>query len=374
MLSVNAHDENERLLRRHATGRASVVNPANRFERIYVIDAATQTDSEDGSPRDLGRLPTRFWDDRTQTLISANDSPDLPFRFSLNPYRGCEHGCAYCYARPGHEFLGMNAGIDFESQILVKREAAAILRRELGRPGWTGEPLAMAGVTDCYQPAERDFRITRQCLEVLCAARQAFSIITKNALVLRDLDLLASAARRSTVHVYLSVTTLNPLLARRLEPRTSTPAARLATIRELAAAGVPTAAMIAPVIPGLTDEELPALLGAVKSAGAQTAAFQLLRLPGAVAPLFLSWLQATVPTLAARVEARIRDCRQGAVSDARFGCRMRGEGPYAEAIAGTFRTFRDKFGLDRPLPALDVQHFRPPRRDPDQLLLFPEHD
>ncbi len=351
-------------------GRASDARTPNRFERVHLEENADQLpwDAEaSGQPR---KRPTELLPDRSQTLIRENDSPDIPFRYSVNPYRGCEHGCAYCYARPGHETLGMNAGIDFETIILVNYAAPQLLRQELCRPTWQGDVIAMSGVTDCYQPAERKLKLTRACLEIFCEAQQAVAIVTKNALVLRDLDLLVRLAQKNLVHLNISMTTLDAQLARTMEPRTPTPATRLRTIRQLTDAGIPVRALIAPVIPGLTDQEVPRLLAAARDAGARAAGYQLLRLPLSVAPVFLDWLSASYPQAKDRVEGLIRQSRHGRLNDAEFGRRMRGEGPYAEAIRDTFRIFAKQYGLLAAMPPLDSSQFRPPRSQTCQLRLF----
>jgi DNA repair photolyase len=255
----------------------------------------------------------------------------------------------------------MNAGLDFESRILVKEDAPRLLRKELNRPGWSPEEtIAISGVTDCYQPAERKFRITRGLLEVLLEARQPCGIITKNALVLRDLDLIAQLAGLRLIHVLVTLTTLDAELARVMEPRTATPEARLRAVRELSAAGVPVGVMVAPIVPGLTDEEIPAILSAAAEAGARSAGWQMLRLPLAVEPIFRDWLAGQYPLKRERVEGLIRSVRDGNLSDSQFGRRMCGSGPYAEQIAATFKVFKKRFGLDRRLPELDATHFRPP--------------
>jgi DNA repair photolyase len=352
-------------------GRGSPLTPPNRFERQHhEPDPEAAPAPDDDSPGEARRVPTQFLPDATRSLIVANDSPDVGFRYSINPYRGCEHGCAYCYARPGHEYLGMNAGLDFETQILVKHEAPALLREDLNRPNWRGEVIAISGVTDCYQPAERRFRLTRGCLEVLSEAHQACGIVTKNSLMLRDLDLLVSLARRRLAHVYVSVTTLDAQLARSLEPRTSPPAKRLEAIARLAEASVPVGVMAAPIIPGLNDQELPAILAAARSAGAVGAGYTLLRLPLAVRPIFEDWLQRHRPLQARRILGRIRDTRGGRLNDSQFGRRMRGQGEYAATIAATFKAFARKLGLDRGLPELDTSQFRPPRSASGQQRLF----
>jgi DNA repair photolyase len=354
---------------RPAVGRGAQVAPANRFEATRLVDDFEQLDETDDVLDDR-RLATVFLDDDSKTIIRENDSPDISFRFSINPYRGCEHGCAYCYARPGHETLGMNAGIDFETKILVKRNAAALLRQELNRPSWPAETIAISGVTDCYQPIERKLRITRSCLEVLAEARQPCGVVTKNALITRDLDLLGPMAALRTFHAAISVTTLDHDLARVLEPRTSNPAARLKAIRELSAAGVPVRVMVAPIIPGLNDQEIPAILQAARDAGAGAASYVLLRLPYAVRPIFEDWLERNRPLAKPRVEALIRESRGGKMNDSRFNSRMRGQGAYAEQINQTFKVFAKKYGLDGPLPELHGPQFRPPAMDGAQRRMF----
>lgn len=351
-------------------GRGAKINPPNRFEIIHTEADHEQIGNDDDFFDGLSRPKTIYLPDASQSLITSNNSPDVPFRFSINPYRGCEHGCAYCYARPGHEMLGMNAGLDFETRILVKYEAPALLRAELGRKGWQGEQITMSGVTDCYQPAERSLKLTRGCLEVMVEARQAVGIITKNALVTRDLDLLAQLARERLVHVYLSITTLDDTLARKLEPRTATPQARLRAVRALADAGVPVGVMTAPVIPGLNDEEVPVLLDAAREAGAMSAGYVLLRLPFAVRPIFENWVTEHYPDKAERILARIRATRDGRMNDSTWGQRMRGVGQYAEQIEQTFKVFRKKLGLEGPLPELDCGKFQPPQPTSGQLRLF----
>jgi len=350
-------------------GRGAQISPANRFERVHAEQDFEQLDPRDEA-LDERRVPTVFLPNATQRIICENDSPDVGFRYSINPYRGCEHGCAYCYARPGHETLGMNAGLDFETKIIVKHDAPALLREELGHRSWKAETISLSGVTDCYQPAERKFKLTRGCLEVLLEARQPLGIISKNVLMLRDLDLLVPLAAQRLAHVFLSITTLDAELARKLEPRTATPAAKLRAIAELTAAGVPTGVMVAPVIPGLTDLEMPAILQAAKQAGAITAGYVLLRLPFAVRPIFEDWLLRNVPLAAERIVGLIRSTRQGRMYDSNWGSRMRGEGAYAEQIANTFKVFAHKHGLDGRMPELDASQFRPPRSVSGQMRLF----
>ena len=349
-------------------GRGTPLAPPNRFERTTLEDDYEQLALGEGP--DERRVETLFLPDRSRSILTSNDSPDVPFRWSINPYRGCEHGCAYCYARPTHETLGMNAGLDFETRILVKHDAPELLRAELAKPSWRGELIAISGVTDCYQPVERRYRLTRGLLEVLLEARQVCGIVTKNALVLRDLDLLAPMAELGVIHVNVSLTTLDAELARRMEPRTSAPAARLRAIEALSQAGVPVRVLIAPVIPGLNDQEIPAVLQAAKEAGAGSAGYVLLRLPHAVKAVFQDWLTRNYPLAADRVLGLIRSARSGRLSDPSFGTRMRGQGPYAEQIRRTFEVFAKKHQLDRPLPKLNESQFRPPRPASGQLRLF----
>lgn len=356
--------------KRTPIGRGSHINPANRFERVRLEDDWEQLDGDTEFLAESDRPPTQYLTDASRSIVSENDSPDVPFRYSVNPYRGCSHGCAYCYARPGHEYLGMNAGLDFETKILVKHDAAELLREFLARPSWRPEPITFSGVTDCYQPAERQFKLTRQCLEVAWEARQPIGIITKNALVVRDLDILVPMASANLVHVNLSLTTLDAELARTMEPRTSSPAARLRAIQALAEAGVPTRVMTAPIIPGLNDSEIPALLSAAAEAGAKGAGYVMLRLPLTVKPVFLEWLERALPDSRERIEGAIRSVRAGSMSMSKWGERMSGSGPRAEQIEQVFRAFKKKLRLDGQLPEYDCSQFRPPLPASGQLRLF----
>ncbi len=331
-------------------GRGAASNPAARFERI-------QVEFEAPGPE---RVETVYLRDSSRSIIAYNDSPDIPFDASINPYRGCEHGCIYCYARPFHEYLGFSAGLDFETRILVKEDAPELLRKELASPRWRPQVLSLSGVTDPYQPAERKLGITRRCLEVLAEFRNPVGVVTKNALVTRDADHLAELARHGAAAVYVSVTTLDPELARRMEPRTSHPERRLAAVSELAAAGVPTGVLIAPVIPALTDHEIPRILEAAAQAGAGFASFLPLRLPGAVAELFADWLAEHFPERKEKVLNRLRALRCGRLNDPRFGRRMRGEGIFAEQMAALFHQARQRFGLGRRGPQLATAAFRRP--------------
>lgn len=348
----------------------SHIDPPNRFDRVHVQPDREHLDGEEGPDADPAGRPVEYLADASRTIVSHNDSPDVPFRYSVNPYRGCVHGCAYCYARPSHEYLGHSAGLDFETKIFVKHDAPALLRAFLARAAWQPEPISFCGVTDPYQPAERRFRLTRGCLQVAAEFCQPVGIVTKNALVTRDLDLLGPMAALRLAHVNISLTTLDAELARVMEPRTSTPAARLRAIGMLAAAGVPVRVLLAPIIPGLNDSEIPALLAAARQAGARAAAWELLRLPGAVKPVFLEWLQRTQPLKAAKVEALIRSTRDGELSDARFGHRMRGSGPIAQQIRNLFKVFAEKHGLRGGLPEPDCTLFRRPPPADGQLRLF----
>lgn len=347
--------------------RGSDHSVPNRFETIR-LDIA---DLDDADPNEVFATDakTEFITDHSRSIVSTNNSPDIHFNFSINPYRGCEHGCAYCYARPSHEYLGYDAGLDFESKILVKNDAAELFRKWLARPSWRVESIVMSGVTDPYQPCERKFGITRQILEVARDCGQPLSLITKNALITRDLDILAEMADRQLVRAAISLTTLDADLARRLEPRTSTPDARLRAIRELTNAGVPVRVMTAPIIPGLNASEIPRLLEAAADAGAVAAGHVLLRLPLAVEPVFRSWLAKEEPLQAAKVELAVRETRGGKMYDSNWSQRQRGTGFRAEQIAQTFRVFAKRFGLDDAMPAVRTDRFVRPDLS-GQLSLF----
>ena len=353
-----------------AKGRGSQAAPPNRFGETHAEADLEQVELDAEYLNDLRDIRTEYFPDASKSIISENNSPDIPFRFSINPYRGCLHGCSYCYARPTHEYLGLNAGIDFETKVFFKDDAPKLLRDWLNRPGWEGAPIALSGVTDCYQPIEREKLVTRRCLDVMLEARQPVGIVTKNALVTRDLDLLGEMAQLGLASVALSLTTLDQSLTRVLEPRTSSPAARLRALRELNAAGVPTHVMTAPIIPGLTDSEIPALLEAAAEAGVTSAGYQILRLPLTVKPVFLEWLHRERPGEAKRIESRIRAVREGRLTASEFGQRMSGTGEIAAQIRQTFDVFSRKFGLARKLKPLDSSQFRPPKSSTGQLRLF----
>lgn len=331
-------------------GRGALRNPRGRFERLEVV-------SEEAPP---DRIATHFLRDDSRTIIARNESPDVPFSASINPYRGCEHGCTYCYARTYHEYLGFSAGLDFETRILVKQNAPRLLRSELDSKGWQPRVLGMSGVTDPYQPIERRLHLTRGCLEVLAEYRNPVAIITKNALVTRDLDLLSELARHQAIGVAISVTSLDADLSRQMEPRTSHPRDRLSTLERLSANGIPCGVSVAPVIPGLTDHEIPEILKAAAEHGATWANWLLLRLPGAVEGIFTDWLNGAYPDRTGKVLNRIRHLRSGALSDSRFGRRMRGEGVFADQIGALFASACQTHHLATVGPALSTASFRRP--------------
>ncbi len=331
-------------------GRGAPVSPPNRFERI-------ELEALEPGP---AKVATEFLRDASRTILATNDSPDVPFDVSINPYRGCEHGCSYCYARPTHEYLGFSAGLDFETRILVKQDAAELLERELAAPAWRARLIGMSGVTDPYQPVERRLGITRRCLEVLARCRNPVVVVTKNALVTRDVDLLAELAAHRAAAVWLSVTTLDVELARRMEPRCSAPPARLEALSRLAAAGVPAGVLVAPVVPALTDHELPAILAAAAAAGAGWARYVMLRLPGAVSEIFPAWLAEHYPERRQKVLSRIRAVRGGRLNDSRFGSRGRGEGVFAAQIRELFHAACRRHRLATSGPELSSASFRPP--------------
>lgn len=345
--------------RRQTAGRATPLNTPNRFERLAYTPITIDLPPDDERPP----VRTTFYRDTSRTILARNDSPDVPFTYSLNPYRGCEHGCIYCYARPSHEYLGFSAGLDFETRIMVKLDAPRLLEETFRRKTWKPQVVAFSGNTDCYQPVERSLGLTRRCLEVSLQYRNPASIVTKNVLVLRDLDVLRAMARLNIVHVMMSVTTLNPDLARVMEPRASAPARRLDAIEELSQAGIPVGVNAAPLIPGLTDEELPSILKAAADRGATHAGYILVRLPGAVRPLFLDWLRRNFPERTEKILNRIRDTRSGALSDARFNSRISGEGEIARTIQALFDLHARRYHLDSRWHPLSADAFRRPRGD-----------
>ena len=346
------------------------IDPPNRFDKTHVVrdDEHLEWDTEYLAERD--HRPIEYIVDDSKTLISENSSPDIPFRYSINPYRGCIHGCSYCYARPTHEYLGYSAGLDFETKIVVKQDARDLLRDFLARDEYVPEPIMFSGVTDCYQPAERESRLPRQCLELAAECRQPVNIITKNALIVRDSDILQRLVKDGLIHVAMSITTLDPKLARDMEPRTSIPAARLRAIERLSAAGIPVVVMVAPVIPGLNDSEVPGILEAASDAGAMASSYVLLRLPLTVEPVFAEWLERTQPLKAERVLNSVRKTRDGKLNSSNWGERMRGSGETADQIRTMFQLFSRKHGLDQKLPAHDCSLFQPPLPRSGQMRLF----
>lgn len=336
-------------------GRGAVVSPDGRF------DAWQREAADDGWWQDEVEAPgTELILDTAKTVITYNTSPDIPYDRSINPYRGCEHGCAYCFARPSHAYLGLSPGLDFETTLAYKADAADTLRKELAKPGYVCRPVALGINTDAWQPVERRLRVTRGILEVLAEARHPVTIVTKSALILRDLDLLGDMARDDLAHVAVSITTLDPALARTMEPRAPSPQRRLAVIGELAKAGIPTAVMVAPLIPALADHEMEAILTAAREAGARSAGYILLRLPHEVKPLFRAWLEAHQPGRMAHVYSLMRQLHGGREYDSTFGARQRGSGPLAEIIAQRFRSATRRLGLDAPSLPMNLTAFRAP--------------
>lgn len=349
-------------------GRGAVSNRTGRFETHLsepMDDGWGSWDDEDLPP-----LRTTLTRDATRTIIARNQSPDVPFDRSINPYRGCEHGCVYCFARPTHAFLGLSPGLDFESRLFFKPDAARLLEKELGNPRYRCAVMAMGTNTDPYQPVERELKITRQVLEVLAAHNHPVSIVTKSSLVVRDIDILAPMAERRLAQVCLSVTTLDRGLARTMEPRAATPARRLETIRALAEADIPCGVMAAPMIPVLNDPELEAILEAATEAGADMAGYVMLRLPLEIADLFREWLEQHAPLKARHVMNAVRATQGGQIYDPTFGLRQRGKGVYADLLQQRFEKALKRFGLNQRKFRLDTSLFRPPPRAGDQLGLF----
>jgi len=339
--------------------RGSNLNPPNRFEATRLDVCLDQLADDDEWLDVQSRRPVEYFDDRSGSIVSENRSPDIPFRYSVNPYRGCLHGCSYCYARNTHEYLGLNAGEDFETRIMVKQNAPELLRQFLRRKAWKGDEwISFSGVTDCYQPVERRMELTRGCLQVCHEHSQSVGIITKNRMVCRDIDLLGPMAARKTARVWLSVTSLDRNLTGVMEPGTTRPEGRLRAIRELSEAGIPCGVMVAPVIPGLNDHEIPSILKAASEAGARHAGYILLRLPMTVRPVFEEWLQKHFPDRVAKVTGRLRQSREGEMNTKEFHKRMKGSGEMADQIAKMFATFRTRYGLDSKPEGADYSQFR----------------
>jgi DNA repair photolyase len=351
--------------RRVLKARGAAANPPNRFQPIRIdLEPGADPEEEGGGPDPR----TVYLRDASRSALATNDSPDIGFEASLNPYRGCEVGCAYCYARPYHEYLGFSAGLDFETKILVKEDAPELLRKELSARSWRPQVVAMSGVTDCYQPIEQRLRITRRCLEVFAEFRNPVGVITKRALVTRDADVLADLARHDAAVVHVSITSLDRDLQRRLEPRASPPELRLAAIRALTDAGVPTCVLAAPAIPGLNDHELPAILAEAAKAGAVGAGYTVLRLPHAVKDVFSDWLERNLPDRKEKVLNRVRSMRGGRLNEPRFGHRMSGEGLFADQIRDLFAAGCRRAGIPDRGPQLSTASFRRP--GPRQQTLF----
>ncbi len=334
-------------------GRGASFNPTNRFERIdYTIDEE-EIDN-------LKKPKTVFYNDVTKTILTYNDSPDTGFDVGVNPYRGCEHGCIYCYARPTHEFYGLSAGLDFETQIFVKKNAPSLLKKELSSKRWKPRPVAISGNTDCYQPAEKHFKLTRSCLEVFLEFKNPVGIITKNHLITRDIDILRELAEFNSTIAVISITTLDARLTGVMEPRTSRPHLRLKTIERLSEAEIPTMVLIAPIIPGLTDHEIPQIVQSAANAGAERAGYVMLRLPHTVSELFIEWIENHFPNRKNKVLNRIKSVRKGNLSSSQFGSRMVGEGIFAEQVKNLFEISCRKTGINYGKIRLSVDHFNNP--------------
>jgi DNA repair photolyase len=334
-------------------GRGTPLNPVNRFEPIDIVVDPDWLDQAEDQP-----IKTQYFADTSRTILSKNDSPDIPFTYGLNPYRGCEHGCIYCYARPTHEYFGLSSGLDFETKIMVKLDAPKLLEETFRDSKWQPQIISLSGNTDCYQPAERKLQITRRCLEVFLKYRHPVGMITKNALVTRDIDLLRQMAAYNLVGVSLSITTLDNQLCRKMEPRTSAPEKRLEAIEKLAAAGIPTGVNVAPIIPGLTDHEMPAILAAAAKRGAISAGHIMVRLPYAVKELFGNWVGQNFPDRANKIIHAIQEMRGGKLNDPNFGSRFRGEGERVDAISQMFEVTCKKLGLNQKRIHLTTAHFR----------------
>jgi len=363
-----------RMPSRARRGRGAVTNPDVRFDRQTIAPFDDGWDSLTMEFGELPALPTTLTKDSTRSAISWNSSPDLGFDRAVNPYRGCEHGCTYCYARPTHAYLGYSPGLDFETKLIFKPEVAELLEKELRKPGYTARTLALGSNTDPYQPVERTLKLTRSVLEVLDRFNHPVGIVTKSAGVLRDLDILSSMAKRNLARVHMSITTLNPALARAMEPRAATPARRLHAIEELTRAGVPTGVLAAPMIPGLNDAEMEKIIEASARAGARHAGYILLRLPHELRQMFEDWLHANFPDRAKHVLSLIRETRAGGLNDARFHHRFSGHGVYADLLLRRFTRAARQWGLDETREALDCTQFTVPGgREPvreAQLTLF----
>lgn len=352
-------------------GRGTSDNPTGRFEREERLVRTEDYDQlEDSGELDAEiQVRTQVLPDTSRTIISTNDSPDVGMDTTVNPYRGCEHGCIYCYARPTHEYLGLSAGVDFETKIFAKYDAPRLLREKLASRNWVPRTISFSGITDCYQPLEKKLELTRQCMQVLAECKNPAAIVTKNRLVTRDIDIFKDMAAWNGIGVLLSVTSLRPEITRAMEPRTSQPALRLKAIEQLAQNNIPVSVMIGPVVPGLTDHEIPAILKIAADAGASGAHYTMLRLPYGVKDLFSAWAHRHFPDRAERILSHVRDIRGGKLNSAKFGERMRGTGVFADNVADMFYLYRRKYGLNRRFESLSAAHFRRPSPD-GQLDLF----
>lgn len=349
-------------------GRGTGLNPPNRFEKLH-IEETEDINSDMEYAEETGRkIETVFYKDYSKSVIAKNSSPDIYFDYSFNPYRGCEHGCIYCYARPTHEFLGFSSGIDFESKIMVKENAPELLRNTFEKKSYEPKLIMFSGDTDCYQPVERKLRITRRALEVCLEYRNPVAVITKNSLVLRDIDILRQMAELDLITVTLSITTLNRELALKMEPRTSTPERRLIAIEKLADNDIPAGVNIAPIIPGLNDEEIPEILKQASAHGALHAGFTLLRLPYSIKDLFIDWLEREFPNRKEKILNKIREMRGGKLNEPEFGKRFSGEGEQAETIRNLFHLSCRKYGLNKEQLKLTTGHFK--RRSSVQMEMF----
>ncbi|KAA6430798.1 PA0069 family radical SAM protein [Rufibacter glacialis] len=345
-------------------GRGAQYNPTNPYlKKEYVVEHLEGLDE----PWEQ-KAATQFFREYPKSIVNEVNSPDLGLMYSMNPYQGCEHGCVYCYARNTHAYWGLGAGLDFEQKVIVKENAPALLRTQLESPTWEVRPIMLAGNTDCYQPVEAKEKITRRLLEVLLQYRHPVSMITKNALILRDLDLLTQLHQHRLLHVNISITTLQEELRQKLEPRTSTGTKRLQVVRQLAEAGIPVNVMVAPVIAGLNDHEIPAILEASAAAGALSAAYTIVRLNGAIGEIFEDWVQKAYPNKAAKVLDQIKACHGGSLNDSTFGRRMSGEGRWAETIKALFKISLHKHFKGRAMPPYDLTAFTP--RAGKQLTMF----
>ena len=348
-------DSDPAILNKNVHGRGTSLNPMNRFEEMKFEPDPEFDFSEENN------VKTQYFVDSSKTFITYNDSPDIPFSAGINPYRGCEHGCIYCYARQSHEYFGLSSGLDFETKIFVKTQAPELLRKEMLATKWKPQIIALSGNTDCYQPIERKLQITRKILEVLLEFRNPVGMITKNKLICRDIDLLKKLAAFDAIHIFISVTTLDSLLARKMEPRASIPKDRLDTIEALAKAGIPVGVLVAPIIPALTDHEIPQIIKECSARGARAAGSTIVRLPFAIKDLFEDWLIKNFPERQEKILNRIREIRGGKLNDPNFGSRMSGQGIFAEQIESLFIMACKKYGMNLESRELTTKHFQKPK-------------